>query len=200
MQPVTQQPEFINRGGEGFFEFLYRFALKFFSVNWLEVMYVILTLVVITLISISLYVLVRLYEIKQEAKKKSVSAVPLDTDEEGVAILSGDMTKFKHNPLWESIRNRILSDNTSDWRVAIIEADIYMDKVLDEKGFHGDTVGDKLKQLTPDTLPSIQVAWEAHKVRNRIAHDGADFNLTLPESRRVLSYYEIVFRDLGVIE
>jgi len=104
------------------------------------------------------------------------------------------------NETWENIRSKLLSDSPSDWRLAIIEADIYMDRQFDAKGFYGDTVGDKLKNLTPDKFPSVQIAWEAHKVRNRIAHDGADFTLTMPEARRILSYFEIVFRDLGVIE
>jgi hypothetical protein len=84
--------------------------------------------------------------------------------------------------------------------LAIIEADIYLDKVLDQKSFYGDTLGDKLKQITPEKLPSVQIAWEAHKVRNRIAHDGADYVLTQPEARRTLSYFEITFRDLEVID
>jgi hypothetical protein len=92
-----------------------------------------------------------------------------------------------------------LSETESDWRIGIIEADIYLDRVLDIKGVPGDTLGDKLKNVSPSILPSVQVAWEAHKVRNRIAHDGADFSLTMPEVRRVYSYFEIVFRDLGVI-
>ena len=100
----------------------------------------------------------------------------------------------------ESIRNKILSDNQSEWRLAIIEADIYLDKILDSKGFFGDTIGDKLKNINENQFASINIAWEAHKVRNKIAHDGEAFVITMPESRRVLSYYEIVFRDLGVIE
>lgn len=103
------------------------------------------------------------------------------------------------NYTWQGIRERLLSGSESDWKLAVIEADIYLDRVLDDKGFHGDTTSDKLKQVTPDKLPSIQIAWEAHKIRNRIAHDGAAFVLTMPEARRLLSYYEIVFTDLGVI-
>jgi hypothetical protein len=103
------------------------------------------------------------------------------------------------NETWENIRSKLLSDSPSDWRLAIIEADIYLDRLLDTKGYVGDTIGDKLKNLTNSQLPSLSVAWEAHKVRNRIAHDGAEFVLTMPEARRVLSDYEIVFRDLGAI-
>ncbi len=103
------------------------------------------------------------------------------------------------NETWEMIRAKLLSENQSDWRLAIIEADIYMDRLLDDKGYHGDTTSDKLKQVLSGDLASIQIAWEAHKVRNRIAHDGSAFSLTQPEARRVLSYFEIVFRDLGAI-
>lgn len=202
MQPTLQQSEYIN--SDTVFHFLYTIAINFFSVNWLNVMYVVLTLLVIVLITIILYTLVRLYEIKKEAAKKSNSHTtptggPVSTGEQViVTTLEGGVSKI--NETWNHIRARLLSDNQSEWRLAIIEADIYMDRVLDTKGFHGDTVGDKLKQITPAQFGAIQIAWEAHKVRNRIAHDGAGFTLTMPEARRVLSYYEIIFRDLEVIE
>lgn len=161
------------------------------------------TLIVIILITIILYCLVRLYEIKQEDKPKKEKVSKTNTLE-NQGVETGEHfighTQAKQNETWNSVRSKILSDNPSDWRLAIIEADIYLDKVLDQKGFYGDTLGDKLKQITPDKLPSIQIAWEAHKVRNRIAHDGADYILTMPEARRTLSYYEITFRDLEVID
>ncbi len=163
------------------------------------------TLLVIILITVVLYCLVRLYELEQEGKPKKVKKT---ISSKMTEILPGamagehfiDHNTIRVNETWNSIRSKLLSDNPSDWRLAIIEADIYLDRILDQKGFYGDTLGDKFKQITPDKLPSIQIAWEAHKVRNRIAHDGADFILTMPESRRVLSYYEIVFRDLEVID
>ena len=164
------------------------------------------TLIVIILITIILYCLVRLYEIEQEGKpkkqKKLLSASSdfskEDSNLSGAQFLDNNTSRV--NETWNSVRSKLLSDNPSDWRLAIIEADIYLDRVLDQKGFYGDTLGDKLKQVDPEKLPSVQIAWEAHKVRNRIAHDGAGFILTMPEARRVLSYYEIVFRDLEVID
>lgn len=162
------------------------------------------TLIVIILITIILYCLVRLYEIKQESMPKKVKPVSVKTDS---LDLPGSTTEHfidhgaaRENKTWNSVRAKLLSDNQSDWRLAIIEADIYLDRVLDQKGYYGDTLGDKFKQISPEQLPSIQIAWEAHKVRNRIAHDGSDYVLTMPEARRVLSYYEIVFRDLDVID
>lgn len=161
------------------------------------------TILVIILITIILYCLVRLYELKQADKPKKENK---KTDlADSVELPGSSNTHFidnstnLQNETWNGIRAKLLSDGPSDWRLAIIEADIYLDKVLDQKGYYGDTLGDKLKQIDPEKLPSVQIAWEAHKVRNRIAHDGANFVLTMPEARRVLSYYEIVFRDLEVI-
>ena len=139
---------------------------------------------------------------KADADKKADSAIQIvqDTTHSISNLPGATRGPVARNETWEAIRTKLLSDSPSDWRLGIIEADIYMDRVFDTKGFYGDTVGDKLKNLTPDKFPSVQIAWEAHKVRNRIAHDGADFTLTMPEARRTLSYYEIVFRDLGAIE
>lgn len=103
------------------------------------------------------------------------------------------------NPTWTNIRAKLLSDNESDWRLAIIEADIYLESILRDRGYPGDTLADKLKSTNRNDLPSLQNAWDAHMVRNRIAHDGQNFTLTQPEARRVLANFEIVFRDLGVI-
>lgn len=166
-------------------------------------MYVLATVSVIALITFILYTLVRLYEIHQEEiKKTKLVAAPntlpssvVPSMDSGGAVMSASIT----NETWKHIREELLSDNNSDWKLAVIEADIYMDKVLDDHGFHGDTTSDKLKQVTADKLPSISIAWEVHKVRNRIAHEGSSFVLTLPEARRMLTFYEMIFTDLRVI-
>lgn len=202
MQPSIPEPVFLNL--DYIFYLVYRFFEKLFSVNWLGVIYVLVVLIAISLITVILYSLVRLYEIKQESDKKNKPArtpslfSPSMGEPSATDVLP--VTTGKYNETWNHIRERLLSDSPSDWRLAIIEADIYMDRLLDQRGFHGDTIGDKLKQITPDRLASTQIAWEAHKVRNRIAHEGSAFALTMPEARRVLSYYEIVFRDLEAID
>lgn len=214
----TQLPNPIFLNIEYFFFLVYRAVSRIFNFffggnitdqnagsNFFSGLKTLATLLVIILIAIILYCLVRLYEIEQDSKPKKIKKAPvLPGTSEGLPGATGehfiDHSTQRVNETWNSIRSKLLSDNPSDWRLAIIEADIYLDRVLDQQGFYGDTLGDKFKQITPEKLPSIQIAWEAHKVRNRIAHDGADFVLTMPESRRVLSYYEIVFRDLGVID
>ena len=201
MQTVTsQQPVFLNV--DFIFSWLYRHVGGIFSIGTFKFLQVIATIIVVLLIALIFYCLLRLREFEQEDEKKKRNAAKASAVATASLAGSGSpvLATPQNNPTWQSIRNKMLSDSPSEWRLGIIEADIYMDKVFDNKGFRGDTLGDKLKNITPDQLASVQIAWEAHKVRNRIAHDGADFNLTMPESRRVLSYFEIVFRDLGVIE
>jgi hypothetical protein len=174
----------------GFFKYLFSadffFTLKMFA-----------TILAILLIVLIIYCIVRIYEMEKD--EKHIVIMPSDPNT-GANPPLAPTSQTKRDETWEAVRAKLLSENPSDWRLAIIEADIYLDKLLDTRGFHGDTISDKFKQVTTGDLASINLAWEAHKVRNRIAHEGTAFTLTQPEARRVLSYYEIVFRDLGIIE
>ena len=100
---------------------------------------------------------------------------------------------------WQRIIDHITSDNPSDWRLAILEADIVLDEVLAGVGFVGDTLGDKLKQAEKGDFKTIENAWEAHKIRNAIAHEGADFTLTQREARRIIDLYQSVFEEFKYI-
>ncbi len=173
-----------------------------FSAGFLYFIYVVAAIILVALITLTIWLFIRMYEIREEDKKKKkpvVITATTTTHMQGDTIEIAGLPVEKDNPTWKHIRQELLSENPADWKLAIIEGDIYLDKVLDDKGFHGDTTSDKLKQVTPDKLPSIQLAREVHFIRNRIAHDGAAFVLTMPEARRLLSSYEIVFTDLGVI-
>lgn len=100
---------------------------------------------------------------------------------------------------WKRIVGLVASDNPTEWRHGVIEADVLLDEVLTEKGYVGDTLGEKLKNISRDSLRSLNAAWEAHKVRNEIAHSGSDFILTQREARRAIDNYRQVFDELGVL-
>lgn len=100
---------------------------------------------------------------------------------------------------WRRIVEHGDSDNPSDWKLAIIEADIVLEELLDSLGARGETIGDKLKGLDKSDLSSINDAWEAHKIRNMIAHEGAAFDLNKRDAQRVIAQYEKVFRELKYI-
>lgn len=91
------------------------------------------------------------------------------------------------------------SDNPSDWKLGLIEADIILDEVLKQKGYAGTSLGERLRSISPTTMASLDDAWQAHKVRNQIAHGGPDFVLTHKLAHETIVQYERVFKELGVI-
>ena len=100
---------------------------------------------------------------------------------------------------WERILGHVESSRESDWRLAILEADVLLSEMVTGLGYHGESLGEKLKAIEPSDFTSIQKAWEAHGVRNKIAHEGAAFALTEREAKRVISLYEEVFKEFKYI-
>ncbi|HMO77935.1 MAG TPA: hypothetical protein PKA42_03480 [Candidatus Paceibacterota bacterium] len=90
------------------------------------------------------------------------------------------------------------SDNPTDWKLAIIEADIILDEMLKDAGYGGASLGERLKSISPNHLQSLDDAWQAHKVRNQIAHGGADFILTQRLAQDTIKQYRRVFYELGL--
>jgi hypothetical protein len=95
------------------------------------------------------------------------------------------------------LQTHIESNNPNDWKLAIIEADILLDDLLKQRGYAGISLGDRLKSVSPSVLQSLDDAWQAHKVRNQIAHAGADFVLTQKIARETIMLYKRVFAELG---
>ena len=106
--------------------------------------------------------------------------------------------EFK-NQRWEHIRELMKSKSQSDWRQAIIEADIVLDEMLRRMSYDGLTIGDMLKQVDPADFATLQKAWDAHKFRNEIAHTGSEFKLSKEEADRVISDFQSVFEEFYYI-
>lgn len=103
--------------------------------------------------------------------------------------------KARNAERWAAVVENVSSASESDWRLAILEADIVLDDMLKDIGALGDTVADRLKSVNEHTLPSVQKAWQAHLVRNRLAHDGANFALSQHEARRIIGLFETVLKE-----
>jgi len=103
------------------------------------------------------------------------------------------------NTRWEEIQRHAASENPNDWRLAIIEADILLEEALEKAGFVGASVGDRLKSASGTSYQTIQDAWDAHKIRNQIAHTGSDFVLTKKIAQEAIIKFERVFQEFGVI-
>jgi hypothetical protein len=122
---------------------------------------------------------------------EAIKMYPKVAESEGVGEL--------HNPHWEKILNHIESQNESDWRLAILEADIILDGLLHNLGLQGDTMADRLKAVEKSDFTTIDNAWEAHKIRNQVAHEGSTFLLSQHEAKRVIALYQTVFEEFRII-
>ena len=100
---------------------------------------------------------------------------------------------------WKKVLEHASSENPSDWRIAVIEADIILDDLLSVLNLPGSTIGDKLKAVEPSDFLTLDKAWEAHKARNMIAHQGSNFLINQREIHRIISLYEAVFREFKMI-
>ena len=86
-----------------------------------------------------------------------------------------------------------------EWKLVIIEADSMFEELMNQLGFQGESLGEKLKSATQENFKGLSAAWEAHTVRNRIAHEGINFELSEREAKRVVALYEDIFRAYGFI-
>lgn len=104
--------------------------------------------------------------------------------------------EFTDHPKFAVIQGYMSSQSEALWRIGIMEADNVLLEVLREKGYQGDGVGEMLKGAS---FKTVDLAWDAHKIRNRIAHEGSDFELTEREAKRAFMLFESVLRDLKAI-
>lgn len=103
------------------------------------------------------------------------------------------------NNRWRSVQDHLSSSNPNDWKLAIIEADVLLERMLEKAGYAGNTVGERLKSASTRSFATLDDAWTAHRVRNQIAHGGTDFVLTNKIAQETLILYERVFKEFDVV-
>lgn len=103
------------------------------------------------------------------------------------------------NMRWEDVLKHSTGATSNDWKLAIIEADILLGELLDKLGYAGASIGEKLKSASPAAFTTINQAWRAHGVRNRIAHESGTFVLSQKEAQETIAQYKMVFDEFKFI-
>lgn len=103
------------------------------------------------------------------------------------------------NQRWEGVVALASSPNDSDWRRAILEADSMLADLLYARGYVGDTLGEQLKGANKQQFTTLDLAWEAHKMRNALAHLGEAFPLSERETKATIDQYRRVFEEFDYI-
>lgn len=101
---------------------------------------------------------------------------------------------------WQVVLDHVNSESPAEWKLAILEADNILDEVLEAEGYVGETLADKLKTMSRTKIASYDDIWEAHKLRNQIAHGGAiDMDLSKKTARDAVAKFGNAFKELGYL-
>jgi hypothetical protein len=182
-QPVTttQVVDFLQMGSPDTFQHVYD--------NW--ALFVAISIMFSLLLAIGcIYCAIRIIQLRQNERDRHKAYAH--------TVAARDVPKTQLR--WNHVREQIASEDETQWRLAILEADIMLNELLDVQGYKGETMADKLKQANRATFRTIDLAWEAHQMRNRIAHEGSRLSLDGPQARRVIGMFEQVFREFQFIE
>lgn len=114
-------------------------------------------------------------------------------------VFKTDISKKRVRDTWESVERHFFAGDVNDLKIALIEADTLLDESLRSAGVAGTQLGDRLKKISVAELPNVEDVWQAHKLRNRIAHE-ANFVLKRDLAERALTVYETALEHLGVLE
>lgn len=97
---------------------------------------------------------------------------------------------------WQRIEMLKNQDETA-MTLAIIEADKLLDQALRDSGYPGETMGERLKDAHK-VLSDNNGVWQAHKLRNRIAHEH-DVRLNKLVVSHALGDFKTALKNLGAL-
>lgn len=107
------------------------------------------------------------------------------------------LKKNEYTNKWNIVLNYASGEDEALWRVGILEADNILNDLLIDRGYTGLTIADRLSNASFNT---IDLAWAAHKIRNRIAHDGSRFVITERIAKNTFDLYKAVFTEFKIFE
>ena len=182
--------EFLNQALE-FFGSSYVVNLDEVRV-WVEIIAVVLIVVIVVLAFFIGSLLVKLAVLRKghEAKIKGRLYAARHRHTKSVRA---------EHPRWAQVQAYMESPHPDEWKLAILEADSMLEDMMEGMGVPGNSLGERLSNLDPGDMPSLQKAWDAHKVRNALAHQGSTYELSYPEAQRTIEMFEQVLREGGYL-
>lgn len=111
----------------------------------------------------------------------------------GVATL--DVEKYRSQ--WLGIESQLKRNEASSYHLAVLNADKLLDKALKERGYKGQTMGERMK-AAKTVWSNANNVWGAHKLRNQIAHEH-EVHVSYEDARRALAGFKQALKDVGAI-
>ncbi|MDO8240723.1 MAG: hypothetical protein Q7T51_01970 [Candidatus Moranbacteria bacterium] len=107
--------------------------------------------------------------------------------------------KKKTRKTWQQIRQKIEVGNESDYKIAIIEADTFIDDLITRMGYKGDNFAERLDGIPDGQIENVEGMKEAHELRNRIIHDDS-LELSKEDAEHALNHFEEFLRVYQIFD
>lgn len=100
---------------------------------------------------------------------------------------------------WNDIQTSIGLGGTTHFGSAVVSADKLLDYVLRQKGYRGETMGERLRDAQDDFSPAVySQVWQAHKLRNQLVHEIEGEVLSF-QAKEAIQNFERALRELGAL-
>ncbi len=110
------------------------------------------------------------------------------------------ISKSKMQKRWEKVKKRLENSGTSQYKVAIIEADAIAEEILDGIGYKGANMSEKLESVGAAHLDDhLEALKGAHLIRNKIVHE-ADYEIDKATAEAVIGVYENFLKYLEFMD
>jgi len=116
--------------------------------------------------------------------------------------LGGDIKKMRHGAgerphgsrktlrrEWKRIVDRLTHHNPSEYKIAVIEADRMVERCLEEMGYAGENLSERIAALQAAGDTAAEALVEAHALRNRIIYE-EQLALDRGEAERILGLFQ----------
>lgn len=111
----------------------------------------------------------------------------------------GNLLKHRSIRGWLQIQKRIHLGDEENLKLAITEADRILDELLKKSGYMGETMDERLTQITSAQLSNITDVWSAHKIKQRILKE-KDFHINKQEAEIIVNIYKKAFQGFDLID
>lgn len=97
---------------------------------------------------------------------------------------------------WQKIQ-QYLDEGEAGQSVAVTEADKLLDYCLEKLQFGGEVMADRLRSAKP-SIRNYEAVWQAHKLRNKIAHE-SDYLIKKSDAKHAVRTYRSALKSLGAL-
>ncbi len=99
---------------------------------------------------------------------------------------------------WGKILSRLNKGDDANLKLAVIEADNLMGEILQRASMPGKNMEERLQQFEKHELASIDLVWEAHRLRNAIIQDPTA-QISREQAEQAVKNFEAALKELDYL-